>query len=1142
MPNNYFTNLNTQGNNQISIPDYVNPATLNPNTQPKISQGGITPTVSSVPLSAKVGNFFLNLGNKLTPILNAVAPNLNQGAAFQEGGIKGVVGNSFNNIVKNTTFNTDIFKPTTATSKQELYQQLKPQLSEGLNIAAGFIGGVDMESSNIINSLLKTKTVTEAYDILSKSGVPQDLIPSYAERFAKANTKAEVQAGLNSLKSVMSNTTLGTSVAPEVSSLAQEALKYKTPEEFVKAQGKPLYHGSPNTFDTFKVGESNITKGKIYFTEHRQIAQKFTDKKRGGNIIESYVDYKNPLEVGGGRPHPGYEKLKDPQKYGYDAIVHFDDGGARTEVVVFDPKIIKTKSQLTDIWNKAQKTAEAVKPTTGKVAQVFNTGKLNLTPEISKGIEDRLSALGLTTRNVRSFSDVEQAAQSLGLDTQSLIKEVSNNRITDKEVVGLRNLINNNAQLVVDLQKKLELNPKNATVLNIKINKAEEELNAALKKLVKGGTEAGRAVSAFRIMAQNTLDPQFWLTQAQKTLGNKTMTAEIRAGILDLIDKGDRQGLANFVSMLRKSTLAEKAVTLWKAGLLTSPTTYMANIIGNVGMFVLETLKDVPATGFDILASLFTGKRTTTISPGTITAKIKGLFKGGKEALSYLKTGIYPESILTKYDIPRTVNFNNKILNGYTQGIFRSLGGEDLIFRQAALGESLVKQAEVIAKNDKLSGALFKSKVAELLQSPTNEMVVNAINEAEYSTFNNKNILSTLISGAKRAASTHPVAQTTMEVIAPFTKTPTNIAARIADYSPLGFFKAILSQINPATRGQKALVEDLSRALTGTSIIGIGSYLALHGKLTGNAPPAGAARDQFYAEGKQPNAINLWGNWYSLNRISPLGNLLSIGANFEEASKTKSGLSLGATTLASGIQGLANQTFLQGVSGALGAINDTTPNQTNAQKYLESTISSVIPTVIGKIARTIDPNLRLPEGILQTIQSKIPFASEALPVRRDVFGNPVKAGGGRLAIIDPFNTQKVSDNPIFKEARILGVNIGLSPQTISGIKLTNSEYSQYQKVQGKILEKVLTALINNNAYKNLGATDKEKQFSNAIVQSRTQVKDVVFPAMMINRYGLSPDTNPQILSDLLSVLSKENKFNQMSTEKQGNIIKKLLKQ
>ena len=860
------------------------------------------------------------------------------------------------------------------------------------------------------------------------------------------------------------------------------------------------------TITLYRVGEPSKMNELYSATYNKEFAQQFSDATKQ-SINEIKV---NPEDI----------------KY----VV----GGPEKEVLLAKDAGQEVKTVVKMAGNDGDKLGSKV------VKQVFRSDKLNLDKEQTKAIEDRLVALNMTTRKVRTFADMQKAAQELGTDVQTLLKEAKNNRITDKEVIALRNLINNNSELIVKLQKELELNPKNATILANKIGMADAQINEALKKLVKGGTEAGRAVVSYRILAQKTMDPVFWLAKAQKVLGNKAVTPEIRAGILDLIAKKDAQGLASFISMLRTPSMAEKAVTLWKAGLLTSPTTHLANIGGNLTMSALSTAADVPSTGLDMLASVFTGKRTVTISPETITAKVKGLLSGTKEAGEYLKTGIYPASLTNKWDIPRNVTFKNKILDGYTQAIFRSLGAEDILFRKAALSESLSEQAIVMAKNEGLAGKLAKDRVRELLLNPTNEMITEAINASEYETFNNKNALGAIISGAKRSAGkASPLAETALEVIAPFSNTPSNIAARIADYSPYGFAKAIFRLFSKETRSQANFVKDLGRAITGTSVIGVGAWLGSKGLMTGNVPSSASARDQFYAEGKQANSILLGDHWYQLNRISPVGNLLAIGANFNELSINQSGPGLASSAVASSVKNLTDQTFLMGVSGAISAVNDPAAG---GQKYIEQTASSVVPTVIGRLTKTIDPRLRLPDGIWQTIENKIPGVQKNIPLRRDIFGNSVVGASGKLALIDPFGVSSEVNNPVIEEAKHIGSFIGLPSQTISGIKLSNAEYSLYQKAQGKILEQTMNKLITSPDYLKLTNDKRGDMFDKTVTSVRTQVNSVIFPALMIKRYGLSKDTNPEILRALLSELSSNEKFKKMPESKQGIVIKKLLKQ
>lgn len=111
---------------------------------------------------------------------------------------------------------------------------------------------------------------------------------------------------------------------------------------------------------------------------------------------------------------------------------------------------------------------------------------------------------------------MEKAAQELGISVQNLLKEITTGRITSDEAVALKNLVNNNARLIINLEDELLRNPAQKVLLQGKINLANQQIDQALKKIIKGGTEGGRLVASFRILANNTLEPQFWFTKAQK--------------------------------------------------------------------------------------------------------------------------------------------------------------------------------------------------------------------------------------------------------------------------------------------------------------------------------------------------------------------------------------------------------------------------------------------------------------------------------------------------------------------------------------------------------------------------------------------------------------------------------------------------
>ena len=154
--------------------------------------------------------------------------------------------------------------------------------------------------------------------------------------------------------------------------LTQEA-KGKTLEEFIKAQGTPVYHGTRQKFGEFKwgvaVGDGGDLLGKgFYFTSDKNMAREF-----GHNVMERYVILKNPLRIAQKDlivEMAKYDDIKkELQEKGYDGIVVAErkfGGGTKyptkysgfTETLAFDPSQIKTKSQLTDIWQAKEKQDE----------------------------------------------------------------------------------------------------------------------------------------------------------------------------------------------------------------------------------------------------------------------------------------------------------------------------------------------------------------------------------------------------------------------------------------------------------------------------------------------------------------------------------------------------------------------------------------------------------------------------------------------------------------------------------------------------------------------------------------------------------------------------------------------------------------
>ena len=201
------------------------------------------------------------------------------------------------------------------------------------------------------------------------------------------------------------------------------------------------------------------------------------------------------------------------------------------------------------------------------------------------------------------------------------------------------------------------------------------------------------------------------------------------------------QKLTDKIKSRIPSSMYDKIVTVWKAGLLTGLKTSGLNIASNTAHSILEVAKDIPATIVDKVASLFTGNRTLAL---TGKGSGKGLKDGIEKGWRYFKTGFDERDIATKLDYNK-VNMGNskfaKAIQSYEETVFKVLGTEDQPFYYTAKARSLASQAIAKAKNAGLKGTEAKAFVENLLSNPTDEMLKYATLDAETSVFQNKTTL-----------------------------------------------------------------------------------------------------------------------------------------------------------------------------------------------------------------------------------------------------------------------------------------------------------------------------------------------------------------------------------------------------------------
>jgi hypothetical protein len=121
--------------------------------------------------------------------------------------------------------------------------------------------------------------------------------------------------------------------------------KGKTFDEFVKSQGTPVYHQTNENIKSFD------KDNPVFFNTFKRPAT------YGKNTVDSIIKYKKPFESKEfyWTQEEQLKKIPELKRKGYDSVIfrNPDDGKIQGIISLNPLENVKTKSQLTEIWKKA---------------------------------------------------------------------------------------------------------------------------------------------------------------------------------------------------------------------------------------------------------------------------------------------------------------------------------------------------------------------------------------------------------------------------------------------------------------------------------------------------------------------------------------------------------------------------------------------------------------------------------------------------------------------------------------------------------------------------------------------------------------------------------------------------------------------
>lgn len=613
--------------------------------------------------------------------------------------------------------------------------------------------------------------------------------------------------------------------------------------------------------------------------------------------------------------------------------------------------------------------------------------------------------------------------------------------------------------------------------------KAAEISNTISEKL----TELGRGIQAASLLARQT--PEGQLRAFSKSIDNYNKTAPPNKQIPRLSGGEAKQLLERARAIGAMTDEVQKAIewnkfqqelarrfptptlqkiqTLWKAGLLTGLKTTGLNLLSNVSHFLLESTKQYPATLADVAFSAVTGKRTVT---ATQKGVLDGLKEGAIKGSRYFWTGFDERNIGEKLDYKR-VNFKNPIFQKYTDTVFQALGTGDQPFYYAAAARSMMDQALAAGKTQGLRSKELADFANNLVKNPTDEMAHYAAIDATTVVFQNK----TTLGKVAKAVQNIPVVG---QFIVPFAQTPSAVATQILNYSPVGAVAEAVKQIKNGKFDQRIMAQAIGRSTLGTVPLYLGYKLGEAGLVKLDYPTGDERSIELdKAENASYNSIKIGDNWRSPIVLGPAGNLILMGAYFENSINNAGSPSKAISDAVLGMyESFTEQTFLTGVKSFTEGVTDI---RNAGPAYINNLIASFVPTIVSDVARSTDPLERnASASAVSRVMARIPGARQQLPPQVNILGQEIeRKGTGLQTMLDPTRPSEDRSTAVTQELRRLNeAGYNASPTKLGDKggydSLTGRQNNRMWEIAGTVTNSRLNEIMINPAYQKL--TDEQK--------------------------------------------------------------------
>ena len=478
------------------------------------------------------------------------------------------------------------------------------------------------------------------------------------------------------------------------------------------------------------------------------------------------------------------------------------------------------------------------------------------------------------------------------------------------------------------------------------------------------------------------------------------------------------QRVYNAQANVAQDSMMGKVNALGYTNMLSGTKTWIKNISSNVLIRPLELASEkIGGAIEEAFITKRTGNRTTDAPNRAERAAGREAFTGeiGQTMVDYFVTHA-DTGHGSGFDLNHNNRtFNNEWLQAYKNIVDFAMQVGDRPFWEQCYTEELAvikRLGTKIPDTQRVDGR----EVKVLRDMTLEEMKTEAAVRATERVFQEDNNIANAINGARRKS---PMIDLMITSIMPFLKTPTNVASRMMQYSPIGLARAIIQyglwdgkRNGGANFDQRKFVMNLGRGLTGTGVAVVGALLASLGAIQPGREDEedkklGVIRK---AQGRSYSTYFKLGDWeIPLDFAQPSSGPLYIGAKIAWALEEMGGdvnapaligTVLYGSALETGNQ-LFDNSFLSGFSALFSGYNDAAGIASNiAENIAENQASRLTPSAIRALAKVTDPYVRdvysqnaVKQFLNRQIVQNWPLLRQTLPVKTDITGDATLQNG-----------------------------------------------------------------------------------------------------------------------------------------------------